>query len=694
MTQTPPLGGRPKLSLALTQLTGSPGHISHISQSAHRLNALSTPVPHATYSPFRSAGLAPPTPYGGPMQFSPRTHTSNRYSAYTRFRLGQVLGSKPLWFILMLGALVLWWFNGGSAEMDLVRVGAAEFGRDFFQEQRTQGLQFFPASNPKIHVFSFVRVFNREIAKDSKYVGRWTSTPNRLRRDGTFPGVYFDIVVKNTSTLFLSLHNAADQGSHDSEATSTGHSNLVPVPTAVHVPFRPISSNEKPSPPVSLLARIDQEEYVLLPKASALVSICDGNLSQADEHRIRVVAPMTDDHGQGVLALEGLWLSQGGKLLRVEGSLLSVEYENEDAFSAENDQVGERHRTGLSGLLKTNGNEERELDSEGDDDVESSSTSHSRNKVLEIITDSPGSMPRKRKVNRTGGADGLLAGIMGWEYFLGEMFGADHIGIGVDGMCLIQNCIGGIGQPNGIGDVFFRSGPFGLEHFEHPWMFDSYVPDVIILNIGESDHVSFNEYASKYDKSAWELSGRFENTYISLIKGIRTLAYPQHPSVVHSKESGHHGYISDIAPAFIPIFIMRPLRGQLEHSTQNVVARLRADGDKAVFWLDTSGWLEVPDDSSSSGDYFLDDTTSPPKWRLTEQGNLRAAIFLHMHVCRYLAGDEEKCAFLPQEVYQGKVYDPAEADFDRYLENEKEKKLKKLFWDEDADNDVEAGLVV
>lgn len=674
MTQTPPFGGRSKLHLALIQLTGSPGHIS---QSSQGFNALSTPVSHATYSPFRSAGLAPPTPYGGPMHFTPRAQKSNRHDTYTWFRLGWVLSSKPAWVVLMLGTLVLWWFNGGRDEMELVKTGAAEFGRDFFQEQRTQGLQFFPATNPKIH-----------------YVGRWTATPNRLRRDGTFPGVYFDVIVKNTTTLFLSLHNAAVQGSQNTETTSTGHSKLVPAPTTVHVPFLPASSNEKPSPPVSLLARIDQEEYVLLPNASSLVSICKGDLSVADEHRIRVVAPMMDGHGQGILELEGLWLSRGGKLLRVEGSLLSEEYENEDAFSAENEQVGERHRSGLNDLLKTNDNHESKLESDSGDDDEGSSMSQSRKKILEIITDSPGSFPGQRKTNRTGGADGLLAGIMGWEYLLGEMFGADHVGIGVDGMCLIQNCIGGVGQPNGIGDVFFRSGPFGLEHFEHPWMFDAYVPDVIVLNIGESDDASFKEHASKYEKSAWDLSGRFENTYISLVKGIRTLAYPQHPSVVHSQKPGHRGYISDIAPAFIPIFIMRPLRGQLEHSTQNVVARLRPDGDKAVFWLDTSGWLEVADDSSSSRDFFLDDTTSPPKWRLTEQGNQRAAIFLHMHVCRYLAGAEEKCAFLPQEVYQGKVFDPEGADFDRYLENEKEKKLKKLFWEVDADDVVGDGPIV
>lgn len=229
-------------------------------------------------------------------------------------------------------------------------------------------------------------------------------------------------------------------------------------------------------------------------------------------------------------------------------------------------------------------------------------------------------------------------------------------------------------------------------------MFDAYVPDVIVspftrstpayivifqvLNIGGSDHVSFERNISEYEKSSWDLFERFENTYISLIKGIRTLAYPQHPSVLRSKDSGHHGHISAISPAFIPIFIMRPLRGQLEHMTQNVVSRLRADGDKAVFWLDTSGWLDL-EDKSSSTDFFLDDTMDPPKWRLTEQGNQMVAIFLHMHVCRYLAGEEEKCAFLPQEVYQGKMFDPEGAEFDRYLENEKERKLKKLFWEED-----------
>lgn len=166
---------------------------------------------------------------------------------------------------------------------------------------------------------------------------------------------------------------------------------------------------------------------------------------------------------------------------------------------------------------------------------------------------------------------------------------------------------------------------------------------------------------------------------MSLIKAIRTLAYPKHPTLLHSERLGYPGLVPSSTPAAIPIFIMRPLLGQLEHATQNAVDQLRAAGDKAVFWLDTSGWLDTTEDPSNL-DLFLDNHAEPPLWRLTEQGNQRVAIFLHTHVCRYLATADEKCPFLPHEVYQGKVFNPVEANFDKFLEDEKERKLKKFFW--------------
>lgn len=236
-------------------------------------------------------------------------------------------------------------------------------------------------------------------------------------------------------------------------------------------------------------------------------------------------------------------------------------------------------------------------------------------------------------------------------------------------------------------------------------MFTGYVPDVLVgarsrhswgfnnkiqvLNIGGSDEVSFNEHASKYDRTLWDLSEKFEATYVSLIRGIRRLAYPKHPSILQSERQGTPGIVPPGVPASIPIFIMRPLRGQLEQATQNVVAKLRADGDKSVFWLDTSGWLDSEAEPDESQDFFLDKNADPARWRLTEQGNQRVAIFLHTHVCRYLAGAEEKCAFLPQEVYKGRVFDPEEAKLDRFLEKEKERKLKKLFWESEDEDEGE-----
>jgi hypothetical protein len=311
-------------------------------------------------------------------------------------------------------------------------------------------------------------------------------------------GVYFEVVVKNTSTLFLSLHNVPGQIHRPSKLLSTSAADSSHRLNVVHVPFRPVSLREEPSPPISLLARVDQEEYILLPNASALVTVCNHDLSKSDEHRIRIIAPMIDNNGTGIVELEGIWLSKGGRLLRTEGTSFDDEYEDEDAFSTEIGRVG---RIGLGELSENDVCSKSEKENVGCERQDGPLNVETRKKMLEVITDNPGSFTGNRRSGRTGGADGLLAGVMGWEYLLGEIFGADHVGIGVDGMCLTQSCIGGVGQPSGIGDVFFRrsvirvtyfwtitgertlradSGPFGSEYFEHPWMFDAYVPDVIV----------------------------------------------------------------------------------------------------------------------------------------------------------------------------------------------------------------------
>lgn len=234
-------------------------------------------------------------------------------------------------------------------------------------------------------------------------------------------GVYFDLTVQNTTTLYLSLHNAPDPHKESKHSLSARISAPPSLPSPGRLSFRPLPANEKPAAPISLLAGVDSDEYVLLANSSNLVVICPNDLARDEKHNIRIGAPMTDD-GSGILELEGLWLSKGGQLLRVQGSLLSEEYINEDKLSAKNDQVGEKHRNGLHELIKGKGGPGKVKKPREEKDLPD--LLQERKRILEVITDSPGSFRSKHDVVRSGGSESLFAGVMGWEYLLGEMFGA------------------------------------------------------------------------------------------------------------------------------------------------------------------------------------------------------------------------------------------------------------------------------
>ncbi|PMD27603.1 hypothetical protein NA56DRAFT_589343 [Hyaloscypha hepaticicola] len=402
------------------------------------------------------------------------------------------------------------------------------------------------------------------------YVGRWVSTAERTHIDGSFP-------------------DQVNQPSNKPFINSPPRIALLPL------------INVSDAAPISLLARADDEDYIVLPNASA--------------HLLPYDTPTGSD------------------------DRLSPVDQNNYASSV-------------------------------------------KPKMLEIVTDLLGSKAANGKRKNSGITHEVLDGVMGWEYLLGEMFGSDHVTTGMDGMCLIQDCIGGVGSPVGLADVFFQSGPAGSEQFAHPWLFQDYVPDVMVMNIGNSDWDSFQAHTQEYNKTLSELSISFEQTYIAMIKAIRTLAYPRYSTT--TIDSSRYVYLPQNSGAGIPIFIMRPFRGQLEQATYAVVDRLRKEGDNSLFWLDTSGWLNTEvhfDGRREDQDFFLDEESSTKQWRLTERGNQRVAILLHMHVCRYLAREVDKCAFLPPEIYHGKAIDPEALRFDEYLEAEKERKLKKLFWD-------------
>lgn len=159
MSQTPSPRHRPNFHLSLTPLLGTPNQIYHATPPAH------TPfsTPHASsfgltnYSPFRSAGLRPPTPYGGSVQFTPRSQrkANSVYGSYTLFRLKRIFTSRALVLLIVVVVGFFWWWRAGlGSETKIIKVGRSGFGlgSQLFEVEATKELQFFPAANPKIHV--------------------------------------------------------------------------------------------------------------------------------------------------------------------------------------------------------------------------------------------------------------------------------------------------------------------------------------------------------------------------------------------------------------------------------------------------------------------------------------------------------------------------------------------------------------
>ena len=108
---------------------------------------------------------------------------------------------------------------------------------------------------------------------------------------------------------------------------------------------------------------------------------------------------MMNDHGNGVIQLEGIWLSKSGKLLRVKGSLLNEEIEDEDALHAESAIIGEKHREGLNAIMHS-GERKSDVETENKEDEEAQIVVENRKKILEIITDMSGSFGGRNRGER------------------------------------------------------------------------------------------------------------------------------------------------------------------------------------------------------------------------------------------------------------------------------------------------------
>ncbi len=167
---------------------------------------------------------------------------------------------------------------------------------------------------------------------------------------------------------------------------------------------------------------MDDEEFIVLPNASSIVSICRGSLDPQLRHDIRILAPMVEGASVETLQVEGLWIDTQGQLLPPDAS------SGQEEGSLSGDQLKSQSQLISPGRIK----------------------------MLEILTDLPGSMSEKEKDHQIRPAHRILRELMSWQYLIGQMFDSDHFTIGMEGMCLIPDCIGGRGAPAGLADIFFQ----------------------------------------------------------------------------------------------------------------------------------------------------------------------------------------------------------------------------------------------
>ena len=169
MSGIPPfrLNARPQLRIALSHFNGSPRAASYSTPtSSGASTSYTTPHSWTTYSPLRSANLKIPKPYSGNRKSISKRERLSAYGTCVLWVIKRILRFKIVWFIVLCILFVSWWLPGDHYDFQALREGAAVLRKDLFPEAQTRNMQFFPASNPKIHasVSNWLKVCRADVA--------------------------------------------------------------------------------------------------------------------------------------------------------------------------------------------------------------------------------------------------------------------------------------------------------------------------------------------------------------------------------------------------------------------------------------------------------------------------------------------------------------------------------------------------
>ncbi|WKU07863.1 cellulose binding domain-containing protein [Micromonospora sp. HUAS LYJ1] len=134
----------------------------------------------------------------------------------------------------------------------------------------------------------------------------------------------------------------------------------------------------------------------------------------------------------------------------------------------------------------------------------------------------------------------------GW--LTGEQLGTEHTQLGYGGGCLVATADGCVS----VASQFLRT---GYAANSQAWDFSRYQADAVVINLGTNDR-------------GHGVSGAdFQNQYATFIRTVRG-KYPR-----------------------AAIFALRTFSGRYAAETAAAVSTVTGDGDRNVFYVDTTGWL-------------------------------------------------------------------------------------------------------
>lgn len=479
-------------------------------------------------------------------------------------------------------------------------------------------------------------------------------------------GSYVEMIVTNTTSIYLSLNNRILIPGQDSKKTKEPEDNRPNL--------QPVQSDATVSREVSILVQLGHDKFCGAGRTGGIAQVVS-HLDPEQKYKVRITHLGGPDARNAILEFEGIWLDRRAK-----------------------DEAGLPVSTAMQVALLDPFSPDVPT---GDASPDKKPGPRAPRPTIEILTSETSieSIPEEGMGERA--EEIMNSRVNIWYNQLGKPHAVETVVIPTNNLRLMPSAESTIT----VQDLFFRSGPTETMHYTRPWSFESYHPSVLILQLGLHDFMDFYSDKSNRKHTLEQFTNDFVEAYVKFIGTIRRTGYPFDTTSLLTGSSMDRqddgSYVYNSAPSTLPILLIAPFSASRRFVTrkirldrvistalQQVVKVLEEEGDKSTFWIDTTGWLDHKDDFIQPDT----DSSTPPQRQaqrlLTQYANFKVGKLLSDHLCTYITGGvkgdgiasaTESCPFHRHDDYLGNVYLPQDADFDRAILERKIAKLKEQF---------------